>query len=704
MKARVDQNDWQVYDENLTDGNYNYARSWLAREAALMYQLTGDQAYADIAFDALFAIHNTPDPDNRLPESGDGLARAMVGMGFAIAYDWARSGWTQEQQDYIRDRITTALDNWPSYSHPNLSSPWGSNWVAVTRSAELVMMLAVEEETIRGSRYESLKDQLRQHLETGYGPTGWTQEGNGYLAYGGGFLLAGIHALQSVGDSDLNATFNTIDFWQLPMYAGAFDESQTAMQFGVGWTRFDPEGWTSMLLGLTPEEQLPYYRYFYDHFRGLENPASDGAKFDHARAGTTWSLIYYPTDVPSTNPTDSFAPVLADNDKGAFFFRDRWQDENDILVSIMGDYEWHEKAWDQSEVFSLGLHAYNTHFIGGPDKEREPEYFSNLLVNGAVGAEKTTGAPDFFAATETGGYVIVDGGQTYQTLGVESAQRHLLVDFSGDAGRAVLSTLDQVRDTDTNTYTWQLNLGDARGNLLGITDIYSGSENGLSYFVVEGDNDSYLKGWVVNADAVSIVAGDPLQVTTSGSNTDLWVVMVLGSGVIPEATVTGSGLDAMLDIGNSRIRYDASTNRIVSEFTGTLVDVVGTSADDNLVGNAGANLLTGGLGIDNLTGQSGSDGFVYQSPAEGGDAIADFGVDDYIQLSATGFGAGLISNIPLIRVDANTFTQPGSNATFTYQNGILSFDPDGAGGESAEAIAILSGNPRLAAHQLVVVE
>lgn len=122
MKARVEQNDWRVYDENPTDGNWNYARSELAREAAFLYLLTDNSNYAQIAFNALYEIHNNPDPDNRLPESGYGLSRAAVGRNFAIAYDWAYNGLTQEQRNYIKDKIDLALDAWPSYSHPNLSN------------------------------------------------------------------------------------------------------------------------------------------------------------------------------------------------------------------------------------------------------------------------------------------------------------------------------------------------------------------------------------------------------------------------------------------------------------------------------------------------------------------------------------------------------------------------------------------------------
>ena len=86
IKSRVDQNDWHIYDENPDDGNWNYARAWLAREASFLYWITGEQTYAQIAFDSLDAIHNDPDPDGRIPEANYGLSRAATGMGFALAY------------------------------------------------------------------------------------------------------------------------------------------------------------------------------------------------------------------------------------------------------------------------------------------------------------------------------------------------------------------------------------------------------------------------------------------------------------------------------------------------------------------------------------------------------------------------------------------------------------------------------------------
>ncbi|MBE7384090.1 MAG: hypothetical protein F6J95_022055 [Leptolyngbya sp. SIO1E4] len=708
MQARVDQNDWRVYDETLDDGNWNYARAWLAREAALLYQVTGQTRYADIAFDALYAIHADPDPDNRRPEGGNGLARAATGMGFAIAYDWAKSGWSTEQQDYILDKITTALDAWPSYSHPNYAAPRASNWVAVSRGAEVVMMLAAQQETQRADRFVQIKGWLGEHLQSGYGPTGWTQEGNGYLGYGGGFLLPAVFALQSVGDTSLDQAFNAVQFWQLPFYAGAFDAEQSSLQFGVGNHDIDNEGFTSALLNAVPADVLPYYQYFYDLHRGTENPAPDAQKFDNRRAGSTWALIYYPVDSQPLNPSGVFSPVLADAEKGAYYFRDRWQDANDILISVGGDFESHPRSWNTADAFALDLFAYGTRYIGGPGTANENSGYSTLLVNGQVGESRSTGAPEFFEETPHGGYVIVDGGTTYDGLGIDEVDRHVWVDYSGDAGTALLSTLDQIQDTDSNIYTWQLNLGLATDD--GGIVATAGNDNGIPTFLLEGKQDSYLKGWILEPSDATILASDPLQVITQGTDANIWTVMVVGTGTAPVAESIGTGLETVLTVGNARVYYDPASDRIIQESTAALTPLMGTGDSDSPVGSAEHNTPMGSADQDLLTSGRAPDVFVYNTAAEGGDTITDWTVDDVIQLSAGGFGGGLVAGTPLqVGEAASTGTfilgsnPVGTSANVLYSDGVLSFDPDGTGAQGAVAIATLTGAPLITAQQIQVV-
>jgi len=646
MKARVDQNNWRVYDDDPNDTVWNSARSHMAREAAFMYLLTNDSKYAQISYNALYDIYNNVDPSNRLPSSGDGIGRATVGRNFALAYDWAYNGWTQDQRNYIKGKLDLSLDSWVTYSHANLNDPTkASNWVAVCRGAELVMMLAAREEQTRSSRYSDLKNWLNLNLQNGYGNLGVTQEGIGYSNFGGTYLVPAVYALRSVGDTSLDASFNSKAFWQQAMYAGSFamnpygerDFLQSGVSSGAYLSYYD-EGWASLLLGSVPQDQLPYYRYFYDRHTGIYAPGTPAEKFDEDHGGTVWSLIYYPENGTSVNPTGIFSQAVSDEDRGAYFFRNHWQDANDVLVSIMADTVNHSHAWDQSEAFNLGLIAYNTHFIGGPGKEdistSNPGVFSGLLVDGEAQLnQKTTGTKEFFSSNpDGGGYVIVDGGQKYSSLGLSSAKRHFLVDFSTNTGTTILSTLDRIQDESNHSYTWQLNVGDDVSNA-GVS-VSSGSEGGLSTFLLSGKNSSYLKGWVMYPTNASIAAGDPLKVITSGANADIWVAMVLGTGTPLQGTVTGTGLNAVLQVGGDRIRYDATSNRIISEAiaasapnlaateynntnSSNLANNVFSDSNfnDTLIGSAGSDMIIDGLGndsdianvVNNIVQQAGGD-------------------------------------------------------------------------------------------------
>ncbi len=511
IKDRVDRNDWRIYDKSPDDGNWNYTRAWLAREASFLYLITGEQTYAQIAFDSLYAIHDDPDPDGRIPEANYGLSRAATGMGFALAYDWAASGWTTAQQEYIRDKILIALEAWQTYNHANFAEPFGSNWVAVCRGAELIMMLALGEDVNQPERFSALKLWLREHIKTAYGNTGLTQEGQGYLAYAGGFLMPAIYALRSIGDTSLENVLKAVNFEQLPLYTGVFNPEQTSLQFGVGGNGFDPEGFTSFLLDYASPDMQPYYQYFYDRYRGLSNLASAHQKFDSRRAGTVWSLLYYPTDTQGLNPTGILPRAIEDWKQGSYLFRNRWQDANDILIALIGDFTHHRRSWDQPETFGLRIHAHNTQYFGGPAKERDIQDYSKLIIDGQVGNAADVGGAEFFEARETGGYVIVDGGSAYGNLGMESAKRHLLVDFSDDES-ALIATLDQLVAIENHVYTWQANLGTAEDD--GDIVIETDQEGTVQTFLLQSRNNSYLKGWILSPANVILRAGDPLQIET----------------------------------------------------------------------------------------------------------------------------------------------------------------------------------------------
>jgi hypothetical protein len=130
------------------------------------------------------------------------------------------------------------------------------------------------------------------------------------------------------------------------------------------------------------------------------------------------------------------------------------------------------------------------------------------------------------------------------------------------------------------------------------------------------------------------------------------------------------------------------TNSTEQSNVSNVNNITGTAFNDKLTGNSNPNFIAGGNGKDTLTGGGGADIFFYNSANEGGDTITDFSSDDRIYLSAAGFLDGLTA---------------GGGFLYNTTTGVFSFDPDGAGSQTAIAIATLSGVPALTVAQIAIV-
>jgi len=165
---------------------------------------------------------------------------------------------------------------------------------------------------------------------------------------------------------------------------------------------------------------------------------------------------------------------------------------------------------------------------------------------------------------------------------------------------------------------------------------------------------------------------------------------------------------ALQDLGISQGTFAVDRDTLVN-----IEQIDGSQYKDHLIGNANGNTISGNAGADWLTGGGGVDTFVYRTSTEGDDTIADFGTDDSIQIFASGFGGGLTSGVTLSLTATTTGTfvngnnpQPlGNNANFLYDTatGILRFDSDGVGVNSAVTLAQFSGLPSLDSTQISIV-
>lgn len=533
----------------------DYAYGYRARETAFLALLamTPDEQkkYAALSYKAAM--------ETALVKADD-LAGRMGAMSIALAYDWGYPAWTPEQRAEVRKRASAHLQKMPAGDRVAREYPFNKG--GVHGGSEILLMLALGEEKNLQKRYEHVKKHLSKHIETCYDPWGVSQEGPGYSEYPGSFLVPATLATRQLGDEDLAKALATRGFWKLLMYAWTFmDAERQSVMWGVGSGGGPGEGWASALLGAVPADQLPYYLWFYDRAEGIRSVKPADQRFDPQRGNSPLAMLCYPIGVAAKDPTGVFPPSYYDEARGFAFLRNRWQDGNDIQVTISADAIKNEMGWDQPDALAMNLLAFNTRFFGAHAKHGKITDFTTLVVDGRYGGGNSLGKADTFEPAADGGYAIADGGATYADLKCDSVKRHLTVKFTAGKSQALLSTLDRIKSAATHAYTWQGNLGNERGDD-GVKSS-GGREAGRPMFLLKGRNDGFVKGWVMHpADAEVDAKGDPLKIHIKGGDADLWVVMLVGQGEPPAAALDGSGLDSVLTVSGGKVRFDAAANRV----------------------------------------------------------------------------------------------------------------------------------------------
>ncbi len=262
-------------------------------------------------------------------------------------------------------------------------------------------------------------------------------------------------------------------------------------------------------------------------------------------------------------------------------------------------------------------------------------------------------------------------------------------DLRGNAGNDVLvgNAGDDVLAGSTGNDTVSGGLGNDRIVVTGSEatfDVMDGGA-GTDTIVVTGSAALSLAGLNATSASIEIWEGNGKGVTGTAA-ADVFDF----SGI---TSYTGSGL-GFVDSGDGRDL------------------LVGSRFADDLRGGAANDTIAGGLGADILTGGAGADAFVFNTIADGGDKITDFvSGADYLQLSASGFGHGLVSGAaaPLAVVaDVALAQHAGSGGYFIYDNvgvgsGTVYWDATGGSGADAVVFATITAGATFGAADLHIV-
>ncbi len=317
---------------------------------------------------------------------------------------------------------------------------------------------------------------------------------------------------------------------------------------------------------------------------------------------------------------------------------------------------------------------------------------ADVLV-GFAGTDTLDGGDDDDVLYAGAGADILFGGAGADTLHGEDGDDRLAGGAGGDviAGGLGVDTADYSASSGVNVALdgSEAFTGDAAGDYLDSVENLIGSDIGGDRLIgnaganrLEGSGGDDMLDGKGGADTL-----------VGGMGNDLFILDNIADVVIELA---GNGTDTIrTTLANYTLAALPNVENLSFSGTGGFIGT-GNSAANTIIGGAGADTLVGGLGTDILTGGAGPDVFRYLHVAEGGDTLMGFSsIDDTIQVSAAGFGGGLVAGaLPSNRFVLGTASN-GAFGQFLYDRpgGHLWWDADGTGVGTPSKLAAMGTAP-----------
>ena len=344
----------------------------------LLYHLTGNKRYADLAREAMDkALSGVRDPDERYSfRKPNGALRAGPSLGLtALGYDLCYDGW---HEDYRR-KVCRAIAEYNEGANASLPElvrgsrhmPASNHWGMQVGGGALGALAVMGDPGAEAVPMDELLAQSRKamirNVTEGFGDHGWFAEGDGtgvmasHIVY-----LAAIQAWRVAGGLDFaaprpNCRWPVLKFVLQTIPRGDQPDfpKRGAYPHNV-WSRDGMSGPGTFCegFGVVHDYEKPALLWLYNRVsRKLDVDA--GAPFETASCyphRAVLSFVNWPFGMDELDPAECIPRAIRDEKFGFYACRNRFKDENDILVTLQTQNTrgWHRANTDAS-VWIWGL-------------------------------------------------------------------------------------------------------------------------------------------------------------------------------------------------------------------------------------------------------------------------------------------------------------------------------------------------------------
>jgi formylglycine-generating enzyme required for sulfatase activity len=331
----------------------------------LLYQLTGDARYAAWGrecFERALAGGRDRDPRYSFRRPG-GALRAGPTLGWlAVGYDLCYDGWDpatrerfgralaeyREVADETKPRDPVTLERLARGTMP----PYSNHFAMQVGGAALVLLALRGEPWVDQAQIEDLlvaaEYGMVRNLAEGFGDGGFFAEGDGTGSMASQIVfLSALQAWRHAAGRDYFASprpnarslslkwiYQTVfrdgapDFWPV---RGGYPKNV--------WSRTGMSGAAYFALGMgsLPPAERGALAWCYERFLAAAD-AQAGTPFDTASLYPQYAVsafVSWPVGAPATEPRLVLPHAYRDSVAGFFCWRDRWQDENDTVITVL---------------------------------------------------------------------------------------------------------------------------------------------------------------------------------------------------------------------------------------------------------------------------------------------------------------------------------------------------------------------------------